>query len=328
MNDNDLLTVHDLSVSFSVNGKTNSILDSVSFSIKKGEILALVGESGCGKSVTAQTILRLLPYPAGRITAGSITFNKKNIVTLPLTELQTIRGKEIAIIFQDPLHALDPLLSIKKQIEEVFKIHCKSMVKKDYKKSIEELLKTLDFVDPAQVMSAYPHELSGGMQQRAMLAIALAASPSLIIADEPTTSLDIVTQGYILQMLKKIQLEKKISMLFITHDMHIVSKIADSIAVMYAGQIVESGKTDELFTKPLHPYTRALLEIIRQDIANNQRFPVITDSSIKNISESDNFCRFYSRCSIAQDNCSKEKPQLIAQTANHFVRCFYAGRNQ
>ncbi|HOT59163.1 MAG TPA: ABC transporter ATP-binding protein [Spirochaetales bacterium] len=327
MNDENILIVDNVSVSYTVDGKTNSILDSISFSIKQGEIVALVGESGCGKSITAQTILRLLPYPYGEITSGSVLFKKKDILKIPLSQLYTIRGKEIGIIFQDSFSALDPLLSVKKQIEEVYKIHCKSsMKKKDYKHAVIEILKTVGFIDPIQVMHAYPHELSGGMQQRVMIAIALAASPSLLIADEPTTSLDIVTQMYIIQLLKEIQYEKNISVLFITHDMHIVNKIADSVVVMYAGQVVESGKTDEVLAEPLHPYTRALLEVMHPDIRTSKRFPVITCISEMNLLQSDNFCRFLSRCSIAQDRCACEKPELIKKSNTHFVRCFYAGR--
>lgn len=328
MTDKNLLTVNNISVSFTVDGKASSILDSVSFSIKQGETLALVGESGCGKTITAQTILRLLPYPNGEIASGSVIFKKKDILKLPLSELYNIRGKEIAIIFQDPLSALDPQLSIKKQIEEVYRIHCKSMKKKDYKKAVIEILKTVGFIDPVQVMHAFPHELSGGMQQRVMIAIALAVSPSLLIADEPTTSLDIVTQNSIIQLLKQIQSEKNISILFITHDMHLVNKIADSIAVMYAGQIVESGKTDEVFAQPLHPYTKALFKIMHSHGKNIQRFPIINSASDINIFYSDNFCRFFPRCTMAQDCCTKEKPKLIEKSNNHFVRCFYAGRNK
>lgn len=328
MTDNDLLTVNNISVFFTVDGKASSILDSVSFSIKQGETLALVGESGCGKSITAQTILRLLPYPNGEIASGSVIFKKKDILKLPLSELYNIRGKEIAIIFQDPLSALDPQLSVKEQIEEVYKIHCKSLKKKDYKHAVIEILKTVGFIDPVQVMHAYPHELSGGMQQRVMIAIALAAAPSLLIADEPTTSLDIVTQNYIIQLLKQIQSEKNISLLFITHDMHIVNKIADSIAVMYAGQIVEYGKTDEVFTEPLHPYTRALFDIMHPNVKNIKRFPVINGIQVNNIVNSDNFCKYVSRCPMAQDCCTKEKPQLIEMSNNHFVRCFNARRNK
>lgn len=328
MKKQDILSVKNLSVSFLVNGQSISIIDDVSFSLKSGETMALVGESGCGKTVTIHAILRLLPIPAARITSGNVIFKDTDILNLPESALPNIRGKAISLIFQDALQALNPVKTIRKQLEEIFLIHRKELKKKEYNKILIDILKKVDFEDTQRIMNAYPHELSGGMQQRVMIAMALAANPEIIIADEPTTSLDINAQLYIIKLLKKIQNNHNISIIFVSHDMNIVKNIADSIAIMYAGQIVEYGDAREVLTNCQHPYTKEIVQLsLLSDKPPKSILPIISGTQQIMFSENKKQCRFFSRCKYAQNRCNYEKPKLIKINDNHFLRCYCIGCN-
>jgi microcin C transport system ATP-binding protein len=253
-----LLSVRDLSVAFHQGGKTSVAVDRISFDIKRGEVVALVGESGSGKSVSASSILKLLPYPAASHPSGEILFNGKDLMTASEAELRHVRGNDITMIFQEPMTSLNPLHSIERQIAEILDLH-QGITGAAAKTRVLELLNQVGIREPEKRLAAYPHELSGGQRQRVMIAMALANRPELLIADEPTTALDVTVQAQILELLKKLKDEHRMSMLFITHDLGIVRKIADRVCVMTKGKIVETGPTAEIFANPQHAYTRHLL---------------------------------------------------------------------
>lgn len=253
-----LLEVKDLKVSFHTYGGEVQAVRGVSFDLYKGETLAIVGESGSGKSVTSQTLMKLIPMPPGEIKGGKILFNGDDIVPKTEKEMQQIRGKEMSMIFQDPMTSLNPTMRIGTQIMEVLIKH-QNMSKEAAKKRAIELLTLVGIAMPEKRVNQYPHEFSGGMRQRAMIAIALAANPHLLIADEPTTALDVTIQAQILDLMKELQTKLETSIIFITHDLGVVANVADRVAVMYAGQIIEMGTVDEIFYDPRHPYTWGLL---------------------------------------------------------------------
>ncbi|MBA4536448.1 ABC transporter ATP-binding protein [Bacillus aquiflavi] len=253
-----LLEVKDLEVSFQTYGGEVKAVRGVSFDLYKGETLAIVGESGSGKSVTTQTIMKLIPMPPGKITNGHILFKGEDLVPKTDKQMEKIRGKEISMIFQDPMTSLNPTMKVGKQIIEVLAKH-QNMPKSDAGNRAIELLKLVGIPFPEKRVNQYPHEFSGGMRQRVMIAIALAANPKLLIADEPTTALDVTIQAQILELMKELQQKMETSIIFITHDLGVVANVADRVAVMYAGQIVEMGTVDEIFYDPRHPYTWGLL---------------------------------------------------------------------
>jgi microcin C transport system ATP-binding protein len=255
---NKLLSVKDLSVAFGVSSREVLAVDRVSFDIGKGETVALVGESGSGKSVTALSVMKLLPYPAARHPSGSITFKGQELLTMPDDDIRKVRGNDITIIFQEPMTSLNPLHTIEKQIGEILLLH-QGLAGEAASTRILELLTQVGIRDPAGRLASYPHQLSGGQRQRVMIAMALANEPDLLIADEPTTALDVTVQAQILKLLKDTQTRLGMSMLFITHDLNIVRKLADRVCVMQGGRIVEQGSVERVFTAPAHPYTRALL---------------------------------------------------------------------
>ena len=300
-----VLNVHDLSVAFCNGTKEGSMVqvtDRGSLDIKSGEFFALVGESGCGKSVTAMSILRLLPQPSAKIISGSVEFGNADLAVLPLKELQKIRGSEIACIFQEPMQALNPVLTIKKQLLEVFRF-CKtasSLSKSDRGDNgemaeIRRMLNLAGFTDPDRVLNSYPHELSGGMLQRICIVMALLPKPRLIIADEPTTALDVTVQAQVLAVLKEMAESMGTAVLLITHNMGIVSQYANRVAVMYAGRIVEVGPVKSVITNPLHPYTQGLLAAIPESHSEMKNLKSIPGS----VPQPKDFvagCRFAERC--------------------------------
>ncbi len=253
-----LLSVDDFSVCFTQGGKSTLCVDRISFDIKPRETVALVGESGSGKSVTALSVMRLLPYPAASHPTGTIRFKGKEMLTMPEREMRRIRGNDISIIFQEPMTSLNPLHTIERQIGEILSLH-KGLSGEAASKRIVELLTQVGIPDPAGRLKSYPHQMSGGQRQRVMIAMALANEPELLIADEPTTALDVTVQAQILKLLKDLQTRLGMTMLFITHDLGIVRKIADRVCVMSKGKIVEQGPVERVFTAPEHPYTRALI---------------------------------------------------------------------
>lgn len=302
MND-AVLSVRNLSVAF---GKSNplQVTDGVSFDIAAGEFFALVGESGCGKSVTAMSILKLLPQPSAKIVSGSVEFvsaeKKVNLTALSLKDLQKVRGSEIACIFQEPMQALNPVLTIKKQLLEVFK-YCdvrrsdRGRTEADSMAVIREQLLAAGFADPERVLNSYPHELSGGMLQRVCIVMALLPRPKLIIADEPTTALDVTVQAQVLAVLKEMASSMGTAVLLITHNMGIVSQYADRVAVMYAGRIVEFGPVREVIDNPLHPYTQGLLAAIPENHSDMRTMKSIP-GSVPHPRDFVSGCRFADRC--------------------------------
>ncbi|RLG12913.1 ABC transporter ATP-binding protein [Candidatus Pacearchaeota archaeon] len=312
-----ILIVKDLVIGLST--KRISLVDKVSFSLEKGEILGILGESGCGKSLTGLALLKIFP-PGITYYSGEVIINGTNIYTLSEKEVNKIRGKKISIIFQDPLSSLNPVLTIGEQISEVLKYHF-NLNKKEIKKKTYSLLEEVGIPDPELRAKSYPHELSGGLRQRAMIAMALAGSPDILIADEPTTALDLTLQIQILDLLKRLNKEKGLSIIFITHDLGILRWFAHRIAVFYAGEIIEIAPTEELFNKPIHPYTKLLFASYPRE----DRIVSYLKGTPINLLEKPEGCRFWNRCNIACKEGEKLHPELIPFTSSHYIRCFKYG---
>ena len=293
-------------------------VDDVSFSIKRGETLALVGESGCGKSMTALSLLRLLPEP-GRVVGGEIRLDGRDLLRLPDVEMRRIRGNQITMIFQEPMTSLNPVLRIGEQIAEVLRLH-KGQTQAQALEQAAELLTLVGISDPGQRLRDYPHQLSGGQRQRVMIAIALACDPKLLIADEPTTALDVTIQAQIMDLLQKLKEERQMTTLLITHDLGVVASNADRLAVMYAGQIVETGSVTQLFENPLHPYTQGLLNCIPR-LGQKGRLATIP-GQLPNLREHHDGCLFIDRCDSPSLPCGHQLPQLKEQKPGHWVRCW------
>ena len=320
----DLLKIEDLSVSFSTDAGTVEVLDKVSLRIGRGETLSLVGESGCGKSVTASSIMRLLPHPSGEVTNGKITFDGQDIMSLPINEMYKIRGSSIAMIFQEPMTALNPVHLIKHQIAEVLKLHRKDILDSELDNHVLKYLKDVEMPSPEMRLNNYPFQLSGGMRQRVMIAMALAGHPKLLIADEPTTALDVTVQAQIIALIKDLQKRNNMSVMYITHDMGVVAEVSDRVAVMYAGQVVESAEAVTIFKNPRHPYTRGLIASMpKLDSKPKTRLPYIT-GSVPTPKAYPATCRFAERCSYANDYCRTHSPILEYIEDNHRIRCFRA----
>ncbi|MGI6225990.1 MAG: ABC transporter ATP-binding protein [Peptococcales bacterium] len=321
---NEILKISGLKTHFFTGGKIVKAVDGVDLTLKKGETLGIVGESGSGKSVTSMSILRLIPIPPGKIVAGEILFNGRNLLSLTEKEMQQIRGNEISMIFQDPMTALNPSFTIGNQIAEVIKLHQKLPNKEAWQKAIE-MLKLVGIPEPGERVKQYPHEFSGGMRQRAMIAMALACNPQLLIADEPTTALDVTVQAQILKLMKKLQQEFNTSIIMITHDLGVVAETCDNVAVMYAGKCVEYTDVYTLFEKPLHPYTLGLLASQpKLGEAKKEKLTPIKGNppDLGNLKEG---CHFYERCPYAQASCLKEEPPLREITPSHKVACHLGG---
>jgi peptide/nickel transport system ATP-binding protein len=293
-------------------------VDGVNLDVREGETLGLVGESGSGKSVTALSILGIVPRP-GKIIDGKIVFKGENLLEKPESELQKIRGKEIAYIFQDPSTSLNPVLSVANQLIEVIMRH-QEVTKKDALEKAIALLKLVEIPDPELKIWSYPHQLSGGMKQRIAVARALSCQPSLLLADEPTTSLDVTIQAQILTLMRNLTKKLNMSMILITHDMGVVAEMADRITVIYAGRICETADTRTIFYKPKHPYTVALLTAVPNLALRKEKLAVIP-GTIPNLIEPPSGCRFHPRCRYAKAACAKEIPSLKEVEPGHFVAC-------
>ncbi len=315
-----LLEVKDLSVAFTGEGGTVEVTDKISFSIAPGRTLALVGESGCGKSVTAGAIMRLLPHPAGRVTNGSVRLKGMDVLGLPIEEMYRLRGSEIAMIFQEPMTCLNPVHTAADQIVEVLKLHRPDVPRGERFSTAVKLLEEVEISDAVHRARSYPFQLSGGMRQRVMIAMALAGRPSLLIADEPTTALDVTVQAQILALLRRVRAEHGMGMLYITHDTAVVSEIADEVVVMYAGHVMETGATKEVLEAPLHPYTRGLMECApRLDSRPRTRLRAIP-GTVPAPREYPAFCRYADRCPLADASC-RAGPIPLLKFAARQARC-------
>ena len=317
------LLVKNLKVSFATSKKELIAVRGISYQLNQGEILALVGESGCGKTVSALSILRLIQEPPGKIMSGEIFFAGKDLLKLKKKELQDRRGKDIAMIFQDPMTSLNPVLTIGEQIIETLLRHTSLSRKKAREKSFR-LLEQVEIPSPKQKLDQYSHQLSGGMRQRVMIAMALSCSPRILIADEPTTALDVLIQAQILSLLKKIKNDTQMSILLITHDLGVVAEVAERVMVMYAGEIVESGSVNDLFRSPLHPYTIGLMESIPTLESTQQKLSKLKEISgtVPSLSQVPFGCPFHPRCSAAETRCKTDKPKLKKISQTHSVSCW------
>ncbi|MDB6062340.1 MAG: peptide transporter ATP-binding protein [Verrucomicrobiaceae bacterium] len=317
------LRIENLSVSVA-SGKQDQVrwpvLHNISLELKSGEMLGLVGESGCGKSVTALSVLRLLPQPTLRVDSGAIIFNETNLLALDPKQLRQLRGNNVAMIFQDPMTALNPVQTIGKQVEEVLLLHRPQWSKQQRRQRIIELLERVRIPAPSERLNAYPHQLSGGMRQRVMIAMALACEPQLLIADEPTTALDVTVQAQVLDLIRELQRESNMAVLLITHDLGVIAETCQRVAVMYAGRIVEQASVEELFEQPRHPYTQGLLASLPARAAQPQTPLATIGGQVPDIDARPPGCAFSNRCAWRSDICS-EVPVLEGES--HAVACFH-----
>lgn len=316
-----LLEVRNLSVEFDTEEGVLRAADSISFTLQAGETLGLVGESGCGKSVTAMSIPRLIPQPPGRICSGEILFEGENLLDASIQKMRKLRGKDISVIFQEPMTALSPLHKVDKQLAEVFHLHSK-LSDKEIRELSLSWLKKVGIEDAERCLKSYPFELSGGMRQRVMIVMALLLQPKLLIADEPTTALDVTLQAQILQLLKDLRSADS-ALLLITHDMGVIWEMCDKVAVMYAAHMVEKASVKVLFNEPLHPYTQGLLESIPSLQKKGERLKHIP-GMVPSLLNPKNACPFADRCYKVSEQCRKEKPKLLPHKKNrqHLVACW------
>ena len=315
-----ILDVKDLHVSFTTYGGVVQAVRGVSFDIYRGETLAIVGESGCGKSVTSNSIMRLIPSPPGKITKGSIMYKGKDLAKTPDKEMRRIRGVDISMIFQDPMTALNPTLTIGNQLIEGLLQH-KKVSREEAKNKAVEMMELVGIPNPFERLKQYPHQFSGGMRQRIVIAMALICDPDLLIADEPTTALDVTIQAQILELFNQIQEKTGVSIILITHDLGVVAKIADRIAVMYAGKIIEMGKKKEIFYNPQHPYTQGLLNSVpRLDLKEDKLKPI--DGTPPDLFSPPLGCPFTARCPHAMVVCNKVYPFQTELNDTHYVECW------
>lgn len=315
----ELLKVNNLKTYFFTHEGIVKAVDAVSFSINKGETLGIVGESGSGKSVTALSIMRLIPQPPGKIVSGEIIFEGQNLCTLTERKMRKIRGRKISMIFQEPMTSLDPVFTIGQEIVETILLHQPLTKKEAYKKAVQ-MLEVVGIPDANKRMKNYPHELSGGMRQRVMIAMALSCNPALLIADEPTTALDVTIQAQILRLMNELKKEFNTSVLMITHDLGVISEMCDYVAVMYAGHIVEYTDIYTIFEKPLHPYTKGLNKSIPRMDKETKNLDTIK-GVVPNLLHLPPGCPFAPRCEYAYEKCFKEIPELIEVEPRHLVKC-------
>ena len=314
-----LLSVEDLKVYFRSDNELARAVDGVSFDVRREETVCLVGESGCGKTVTALSILGLIPRPPGEIAGGRILFNSRNLLDSTEEQLQKIRGNHIAMVFQEPLTSLNPVFTVGDQIKEAIRIH-ENTAANQLEARCVDLLQSVGIPSPQDRINDYPHQLSGGQRQRVMIAMALACDPDLVIADEPTTALDVTVQAQILKLFAKLQKTLSMSVLYITHDLGVVTKVADRVCVMYAGIIVEQGAKSAIFNTPRHPYTQALLASVPRRSKRGQRLFSIT-GSVPNPAYKPDGCPFHPRCPQAIAQCREQFPKMCNYGDGHLARC-------
>ena len=319
---NFLLTIRNLHTYFFTDEGVAKAVDGVDLELKEGGTLGVVGESGCGKSVTALSVMRLIPDPPGKITQGEILFAGTNLLKISEAEMRKIRGRSISMIFQEPMTSLNPVFQIGDQISEVLRLHEGMSRREAWDRSVE-MLKMVGIPSPERRVQEYPHQLSGGMRQRAMIAMALACSPKLMIADEPTTALDVTIQAQILELMNRLQRDKGMSVILITHNLGVIAETAQKVAVMYAGRIVEYAEVKPIFGNPMHPYTQGLLKSIPrldEDHARKARLEAIP-GLVPSLLELPKGCKFSNRCKYVFEKCGEE-PQLIEAEPRHLVRCW------
>jgi len=320
-----LLEIKNLHAQFKSDEGLALVLDGINLRVERGETLGLVGESGCGKSVTGLSILRLIPDPPGKITAGEILLNGENLLEKSPDEMRSIRGGQIAMIFQDPMTSLNPVYTIGDQIAEAVNLHQPEGVTTTWKKVVESL-ESVQIADPESRAKNYPHQFSGGMRQRGMIAMMLSCRPSLLIADEPTTALDVTVQAQVLKLISDLQKELGMSVILITHNLGVVAETCDRVAVMYAGNIVEVTDVETLFADPKHPYTQGLLGSIPRADRDVDELTII-EGSVPNLVNPPQGCHFHPRCPHVMDVCRIQKPVDVGVSENHFVACHLYEKN-
>ena len=315
-----LLEIRDLQTSFDVEGRQATAVSEVSFDVNRNEFLGIVGESGSGKSVTALSIMRLIPDPPGHIDSGTIHYEERDLLALSYEEMREVRGKDIAMIFQEPMTSLNPVFTIGMQVQEALRFH-ENIDKREGERRAIEVLEQVGIPDPAKRLNDYPHQFSGGMRQRVMIAMALICKPALLIADEPTTALDVTIQAQILDLMKDLQRERKgSSVMLITHDLAVIAETCDRVIVMYGGRIQEVARVTDLFDNPLHPYTQGLLGSIPTQASKGQPLPLV-EGNVPSIFNFPSGCRFRSRCPLAEERCATEEPALRTLAPGREVRC-------
>ena len=320
--DENILQVKNLVTAFDTESGRIRAVDDVSFEIKKQQTLGIVGESGCGKSVTALSIMRLLPQPTGIIESGQILFNGSDLVKLPANKMHEIRGKRISMVFQEPMTSLNPVHRIGKQLGEVYRLHFSEMSTNEIRQQALELLQKIGIPEPEQRMEEYPHQISGGMRQRVMIALALACKPDILIADEPTTALDVTIQAQILDLILNLQSETGMAVIVITHDLGVIAETCENVVVMYAGKVAEAASAIELFKNPKHPYSRGLLDSIpRLETPRKTKLNIIK-GIVPSLYELPSGCRFRNRCPHVMDICAGDSPPMISVGTDHFAACY------
>jgi oligopeptide/dipeptide ABC transporter ATP-binding protein len=323
MSDTPLLRVRDLVTSFRTDGGTLRAVDHVSFEVPRATTVALVGESGSGKTVTALSILRLVASPPGRIESGAVELEGRDLLQLPEREMRAVRGNAVSMIFQEPMTSLNPVYTAGWQIMEAIRLHQKKS-RRDARTRAIELLRLVGIPEPETNVDAYPHQLSGGQRQRVMIAMALACEPKLLVADEPTTALDVTIQAQILELLRDLQRRLSMSILLITHDLGVVAENAQHVVVMYAGRVVESAPVREIFARPMHPYTRGLLESIPRARPEATRRLRAIEGMVPDLRKLTGGCRFAERCPLRIDKCTREEPGIDEVAPGRRSRCWRA----
>jgi len=318
----NILEVRNLKTAFDTDAGQLTAVDGVNFTVEQGKTLGIVGESGCGKSVTALSIVQLLPQPMGKILDGEVLFEGQDLVRIEHAALRKIRGNRIGFIFQEPMTALNPVHRIGKQLSEGLLLHNNISKKEAHERSVD-ILRKVGIPSPEIRIGDYPHQLSGGMRQRVVIAMALACNPSLVIADEPTTALDVTIQAQILELMNQLQKEMGMSIILITHDLGVVAETCDDVVVMYAGKVVEKGSAQDIFNHPSHPYTRGLLESIpRLDYPRKTQLKTIP-GMVPGLDSLPSGCRFQNRCPLKQPQCAQAAPPMETVSGDHAVSCFY-----
>lgn len=320
-----VLEVKNLKVEFNTDRGVATAVNGVNFDVYKGKTIGIVGESGSGKSVSALSIMRLIPNPPGRISAGEILFKGESLLGIPMEDMRRIRGNKIAMIFQEPMTSLNPVFTVGNQIEEVLELHQSHLSPKERREKAIDMLRLVGIPSPEKRVTEYPHQMSGGMRQRVMIAMALSCEPDILIADEPTTALDVTIQAQILELMKKLQKELGMGIIMITHDLGVVAETCDDVAVMYCGQIVEHADVKTLFNHPQHPYTKGLIESIPSfDSTTGVKKEKLStiEGMVPSLFDLPVGCNFQDRCEFATDECRQKEPSLRPIASEHEVSCF------